>query len=192
MFLLVGLGNPGLGYAYTRHNIGFMFADYVAHCLNFPAFVSKFDSLYCSKTLDCGQKVFIQKPQTFMNLSGKAVSQIGAFFQISTQNVFVIHDDIDLKPFDVKIKFSGSSGGHNGIRSIDNSIGKEYWRIKFGVGRPTSKDQVADYVLSPFYTDELVQMQERIFSVVSGFILDLLFSENKAQVIGKIKGEIKL
>jgi PTH1 family peptidyl-tRNA hydrolase len=127
-----------------------------------------------------------------MNLSGKAVSQMVSFFQISTQNVFVIHDDIDLEPFDVKIKISGSSGGHNGIRSIDNTIGKEYWRIKIGVGRPTSKDKVADYVLSPFYTDELVQMQERIFSVISNFILELLFSENKVQVIGKIRSNIKL
>jgi PTH1 family peptidyl-tRNA hydrolase len=191
MFLLVGLGNPGLGYACTRHNVGFMFAEYISHSLGFSAFASKFDSLYCSKIFDSRFKVFIQKPQTFMNLSGKAVSQLASFFQISTQNIFVIHDDIDLESLDVKIKFSGSSGGHNGIRSIDSVIGKEYWRIKVGVGRPISKDGVADYVLSPFYADELVQIQQRVFVAISNFILDLMFLEDKMSVISKIKNGIK-
>ncbi|MDR0942273.1 MAG: aminoacyl-tRNA hydrolase [Holosporales bacterium] len=185
MFLLVGLGNPGVEYSRARHNIGFMFADYIAREYEFPDFKAKGSYFYSEKIF--GQnKIIIQKPQTFMNLSGKAVEGIVSFFKIQTKNIFVVHDDIDLEPLKIKIKFSGSSGGHNGIRNIDESIGKNYWRIRIGVGRPPLRDQVADYVLSPFRKEELSEIMTRAFRPISEFITELLLEEEKVNTIGKI------
>lgn len=191
MFLIVGLGNPGLNYAYTRHSVGFMLADHLAYALGFPDYKAKFDSLYSERTFENFAKVFIQKPQTYMNLSGGAVSQIVSFFKISTENVFVVHDDLDLKPFEIRIKFAGSNGGHNGLRNIDKAIGTQYWRIRIGIGRPLSREQVPDYVLSPFYKDELTALPQRVFEPVAQNIIELLFEQNKAPVIEKILNAAK-
>lgn len=191
MFLIVGLGNPGLDYAYTRHNAGFMLADHLAYAFGFPDYKSKFDSLYSERLLNKFSKVIIQKPQTFMNLSGKAVSQIVSFYKIPTENIFVIHDDLDLPPLDVKIKFSGSNGGHNGLKDIDKFIGTKYWRIRIGIGRPQSKDQVPQYVLSPFYKDELSDILPKVFAPICKNMESLLFEEEKSGIISKIIQEIK-
>ena len=187
MFLIVGLGNPGLRYAYTRHNVGFMFIDCLAHELGFPDFREKFDSHYAEKTLENREKVWIQKPQTYMNLSGRAVSQIMAFYKISPENVFVIRDDLDIPPLDIRIKFAGSSGGHNGVRDIEKAIGKNFWQIRIGIGRPLEKAQVADYVLSPFYKDELELLPKKVYRPISQNMIELLLNDNKAPVIEKIK-----
>lgn len=186
MFLIVGLGNPGLNYAYTRHSVGFLFVDHFSYALGFPDFRSKFDSLYSEKNFEALSKVIIQKPQTFMNLSGRAVSQLVSFFKIPTENVFVVHDDLDIKPLDIKIKFGGSSGGHNGLKDIDKAIGNNYWRIRIGIGRPLDRAQVPDYVLSPFYKDELSRLLPVVFDPLCRNIVDLLFQENKTEVIEKI------
>lgn len=191
MFLIVGLGNPGLDYAYTRHNVGFMLADHLAYAFGFSDYKSNFDSLYSEKILNKFAKVIIQKPQTYMNLSGKAVSQIVSFYKIPTENIFVIHDDLDLSPLDVKIKFSGSNGGHNGLKDIDKFIGTKYWRIRIGIGRPLSKDQVPQYVLSTFYKDELSDMLPKVFSPICKNMESLLFTEEKTGIISKIIQEIK-
>lgn len=193
MFLIVGLGNPGLSYAYTRHNVGFMFADQLAYSLGFPDYKSKFDSLYSEKVFEQTAKIIIQKPQTFMNLSGRAVSQIVSFYKIPTENVFVLHDDLDLNPLDVKIKFAGSNGGHNGLRDIDKAIGTKYWRIRVGIGRPITKDKVADYVLSPFYKDEISTLLPKVFDPLCQNMLNLIFAESneKQNVISKIIQEVK-
>ena len=191
MFLIVGLGNPGLDYAYTRHNVGFMLADHLVYALGFPDYKSKFNSLYSEKLLDRSAKVIIQKPQTYMNLSGKAVSQIVSFYKIPTENIFVVHDDLDLVPLDVKIKFAGSNGGHNGLRDIDRHIGNKYWRIRIGIGRPLEKGQVANYVLSTFYKDEITEMLPKVFSPICQSISELLFAEDKSQIISRIIQEIK-
>jgi PTH1 family peptidyl-tRNA hydrolase len=198
MFIIVGLGNPGAEYLFTRHNIGFMFLDYSAGTLNFSGFKSKFESLYSDRTIDLNcligsptkgqapqgtsptaianhpsERIILQKPQTFMNLSGRAVGQLVSFYKIDTKNVIVVHDDIDLEPLDVRIKFGGSNGGHNGLRSIDGTIGKEYWRIRIGVGRPPLKEQVADYVLSSFSKDELKSLPS-LFESILGKLPELL------------------
>ena len=190
MFLIVGLGNPGLNYAYTRHNVGFMFADYLAYELGFSDFHEKFDSQYTEKPFEGNAKIFIQKPQTYMNNSGRAVSQIASFYKIETNNIFVIQDDLDLKPLQVRIKFGGSNGGHNGLRDIEKAIGKNYWHIKIGIGRPLEKSQVADYVLSAFYKDELTALQSRVFEPICRHIIELFFSKEKSAVINKIMQEI--
>ena len=190
MFLIVGLGNPGLAYAYTRHNVGFLFIDHLAYGLGFPDFRQKFDSLYSEKHLE-NERVLLQKPQTFMNLSGRAVSKLVSFYKIPTENVFVVHDDIDIAPLKVKIKFAGSSGGHNGIKDIDKAIGNQYWRIRIGVGRPQIKSQVADYVLSSFYEDEIENILPKVFSIIIKNVPELLFSKDKQNAISSILSEIR-
>jgi PTH1 family peptidyl-tRNA hydrolase len=166
MFLIVGLGNPGAEYLYTRHNAGFIFVDYFSESEKFPAFRGRFDSL-CSENILFGNKVILQKPQTFMNLSGRAVGQIVSFYKISPEKIIVFHDDIELQPFDVRIKFGGGHGGHNGLKSIDSTIGKDYWRVRLGVGRPSIKEQVVDYVLSRFPKTELEKFVFDIFPETS-------------------------
>ncbi|MDR1609731.1 MAG: aminoacyl-tRNA hydrolase [Holosporales bacterium] len=191
MFLVVGLGNPGLAYLYTRHNVGFMFADCLVRELGSPDFKAKGCALRSEKAID-GVKVIILKPQTFMNLSGRAVAEVVSFYKIQTSDVFVIHDDIDLSPCEVRIKFAGGHGGHNGLRDIDRCIGKNYWRIRIGVGRPPAKDLVADYVLSPFYNDELTRIVQTIH-IIAGRFTELLLANDKAPIINDIMkaGEAK-
>ncbi len=190
MFLIVGLGNPGLDYAYTRHNVGFMFIDYLAYELGFLDFRSRFSSLYTEKLFECNAKVVLQKPQTYMNNSGNAVSQLVAFYKIEPQNIFVIHDDLDMRPMQLRIKFGGSAGGHNGLRDIEKVIGKDYWHIKVGIGRPIEREQVANYVLSPFYKDELTILESKVFEVLGRHIVELLFAENRTVPINKIMQEV--
>jgi PTH1 family peptidyl-tRNA hydrolase len=162
-----------------------MFADCLAWELGASDFKTKRSSLCAEKTVD-GVKVIILKPQTFMNLSGKAVLEVMSFFKVNSSDVVVVHDDIDLNPLEVKIKFAGGNGGHNGLRDIDRLIGKNYWRIRIGVGRPLLKDKVADYVLSPFYKDELEKMA-LLLRIITGYIVELLLAEgDKAHVINRI------
>ncbi len=189
MILIVGLGNPGLQYAHTRHNVGFLCADVIAYHLGFPEFRSKFSSLISERSLD-NEKIVIQKPQTFMNLSGNAVKEIVSFYKIPSDSVFVIHDDIDLRPSEVRVKFAGSSGGHNGLRNIDSAIGKDYWRIRIGIGRPMEKIAVADYVLSKFFNDELQNLQH-LFFAISQNITNIIFAQEKEKPIQQLLSDIK-
>jgi PTH1 family peptidyl-tRNA hydrolase len=190
MFLVVGLGNPGLEYAYTRHNVGFLFVDHFAHYLGFPGFKSKFDSLYSEKTVD-GEKIIIQKPQTYMNLSGQAVYQISSYYKIPPENIFVIHDDIDIPPNNIKIKFGKGNGGHNGLRNIDQAIGNKYWRIRIGIGRPPLKEDVTNYVISKFYSEELRNIIPNVFEQLAKRLQELILDKDKDKIITKIMEEIK-
>jgi PTH1 family peptidyl-tRNA hydrolase len=168
-----------------------MFADCLVRELGSPDFKAKGCALRSEKAID-GVKVIILKPQTFMNLSGRAVAEVVSFYKIQTSDVFVIHDDIDLSPCEVRIKFAGGHGGHNGLRDIDRCIGKNYWRIRIGVGRPPAKDLVADYVLSPFYNDELTRIVQTIH-IIAGRFTELLLANDKAPIINDIMkaGEAK-
>jgi PTH1 family peptidyl-tRNA hydrolase len=168
---MIGLGNPGDEYRYTRHNAGFLFIDYFAETEKFPVFRTKFDSLYVERVIS-GEKVILQKPQTFMNLSGRAVGQIVSFYKLPPEHIIVFHDDIDLQPFDVKVKFGGGHGGHNGLKSIDGTIGRDYWRVRIGIGRPILKEQVADYVLSRFSKIEFGKFESEIFSQIASLVLN--------------------
>ena len=190
MFLIVGLGNPGLSYAYTRHSVGFMLVDYIAYEVGFSEFQEDFSSLYAEKKFEGNAKVLLQKPQTYMNNSGRAVSQIASYYKIEPQNIFVIHDDLDIRPLQIRVKFGGSSGGHNGLRDIEKVIGREYWHIKIGIGRPMDKAEVANYVLSPFYKDELESLMPRVFEPICTNIIDLVLSKNKSDIINKIMQEL--
>lgn len=151
MFLVVGLGNPGAEYAATRHNVGFMAADVLHRRYNFSPFRSKFNGLIAEGQIE-GEKVYLLKPQTYMNLSGNSVVQAANFYKILPENIVVIHDDMDLPTDKIKAKLGGGSGGHNGIKSIDSQITPNYNRIRIGVGHPVSKNEenVVNHVLSGF------------------------------------------
>ena len=152
--LVVGLGNPGAEYAKTRHNAGWIAVDALASETLAPADTDwkKEKDFSVAKTDDV---IFI-KPSTFMNLSGVAVSAAMTKYKIPLENVIVIHDDIDLKVGDLRIKTGGGNAGHNGLKSIDAAVGCEYRRARIGVGRPENKEfEIADWVVSRFSDAEL-------------------------------------
>ena len=148
--LLVGLGNPGPKYATTRHNVGFMVVDKLIDTLH----ANKLPSSSFEGDLYKAQSNYLLKPLTFMNLSGESVVKVADYFKIPTEDVIVIHDDLDLPFGALRFKRGGGHGGHNGLKSIDAHTGKEYIRIRIGIGKPEHKGEVASYVLSPFTQEE--------------------------------------
>ncbi|MBL0318886.1 MAG: aminoacyl-tRNA hydrolase [Alphaproteobacteria bacterium] len=151
--LIVGLGNPGKQYESTRHNVGFMVMDRVASEYGFPAFKEKFQGLF-SEGMVAGQKVYLLKPLTFMNLSGQSVRSCCQFFRIPTEKLVVVHDDLDLTCGKIRVKNGGGNGGHNGLKSIDSCLDVNYTRIRFGIDHPGHAQDVAHYVLSSFSKEE--------------------------------------
>ncbi|WP_120498840.1 aminoacyl-tRNA hydrolase [Kiloniella sp. EL199] len=149
MLLFVGLGNPGQKYENNRHNIGFMAVDDIAHRHNFSPWRSRFQGKTSEGRIG-SEKVLALKPETYMNESGRAVGEAIRFFKIDPEDVFVFYDELDLAPGKLRIKKSGGSGGHNGIKSIDAHIGKEYWRLRMGIGHPGHKERVTGHVLGDF------------------------------------------
>ena len=163
--LIVGLGNPGNEYKNTRHNVGFMAVDSMTPT---DATWKKEKNALTSRVEIDGLNVILVKPQTFMNNSGDAVGPLMAFYKIPLENVIVIHDDMDLKIGTLREKVGGGSAGHNGIKSIDNAIGKEYRRIRIGIGHPRdfeSPIDPVDWVLGKFDSNQLKQIQSAIKSI---------------------------
>ncbi len=150
-WLIVGLGNPGREYEKTRHNAGFRAVDLLADSLGCRIDKLKFQGLYCQTNYN-GKKLFLLKPQTFMNLSGRSVLQLSAYFSIPPQRIIVMFDDISLAPGRLRIRADGSAGGHNGIKSIIQEVGsQDFPRVKIGVGGKAHPEQdLADHVLSSF------------------------------------------
>ena len=174
MFLICGLGNPGVNYKNTRHNIGFHLVDNIISHLNLDKIKEdKIKELYSGVINN--QKLFVLKPLTFMNLSGKAVSEIISFYKIKLDNTFVIHDELDLELSKVKIKQGGGNGGHNGLESIDQFVGKNYFRIRIGIGHPGNKDLVSSYVLNKFLKEEEEIISKKIYKMVNN--IGLIFSD---------------
>lgn len=180
MFLVVGLGNPGAEYAATRHNVGFMAADEIHRRYNFLPFKNKFDGLIAEGAIE-GEKVYLLKPQTFMNLSGNSVVKAAHFYKILPQNIVVIHDDMDLPTDKIKAKIGGGAGGHNGIKSIDAAISPNYNRIRIGVGHPANKDEdsVVNHVLSGFSKADKENVERNIEIVVD--LLPVLLKKGVAE-----------
>ena len=154
-WLIVGLGNPGREYEKTRHNCGFRAVDLLAENLGCKIDKLKFQGLYAQANYN-GTKVFLLKPQTYMNLSGRSVLQLSAYFNIPPQRIIVMFDDISLEPGRLRIRPNGSAGGHNGIKSIIQEVGsQEFPRVKIGVGaKPNPNYDLADWVLSTFSANE--------------------------------------
>ena len=162
MFLIVGLGNPGAEYANTRHNVGFMAADFLHDKFSFSPFKVKFDGMIAEGKIG-GEKVYLLKPQTYMNLSGNAVVKAAHFYKILPENIVVMHDDMDLPCGRLKAKLGGGSGGHNGIKSIDAAVSPNYNRIRIGVGHPAgSGNDVVNYVLGEFSKADKVLVEGNI------------------------------
>tara|TARA_B110000240_G_scaffold511_1_gene522 strand:- start:533 stop:1120 length:588 start_codon:yes stop_codon:yes gene_type:complete len=155
MLVLVGLGNPEAKYKLNRHNVGFMTIDSIVANYKLSPYKTKFQSQIITKKINDTPIIF-SKPQTFMNLSGKSIGNILNFYKLKCENVIVIHDDLDLNLGTVKTKIGGSSGGHNGLKSLDSIIGKNYRRLRIGIGHPGDKTLVNNYVLGDFSKSENV------------------------------------
>lgn len=151
MKLLVGLGNPGRKYESNRHNVGFQAADAICDRNGFPPWRAKFQGAFSDGRIG-GSRAALLKPETFMNRSGQSVGEAARFFKLDPGDVIVIHDEIDLDPGRLKAKVGGGSGGHNGLKSIEQHIGAGFCRVRVGVGHPGRKDLVTAYVLKDFST----------------------------------------
>jgi len=159
MLLLVGLGNPNPDNSNNRHNVGFSVIDAINQKFKLSKQKPKFKGLLTTGKID-EQKVFAIKPLTFMNNSGVCIKELIEYFKIEVKNVFVFHDDMDIDLGKIKVKFGGSNAGHNGIESIDKNIGKNYSRIRVGIGRPKKNSTGADHVLDNFSNEEKVNVEE--------------------------------
>lgn len=149
MHIIAGLGNPGAKYANNRHNAGFMAADAIFRRHSFSPWRNKFRAEIAEGTIS-GHKVLLMKPQTFMNLSGEAVGEAMRFYKLTPADITVLYDELDLAPGKLRVKRGGGSGGHNGIKSMDAHCGKDYRRLRIGIGHPGDKDRVHAHVLGDF------------------------------------------
>lgn len=162
MKLIIGLGNPGKQYEYTRHNIGFEIIDALADKWNAPLTNSKFNGMYATVHRPEG-KVILLKPLTYMNLSGECVRPLMDYFDIDIEDIIVIYDDLDLETGKLRLRQKGSAGGHNGIKSLIQHLGtQQFDRIRVGVSRPPAGMKVADYVLSKFSKEDAPIVQQAI------------------------------
>lgn len=160
--LFIGLGNPGTRFDGSRHNIGFEVVDKLSESLNIPMQQTKFKGIYGSGIVD-GEKVYLLKPLTYMNLSGECVGPFMDYFQISTEDMLVVYDDLDTLPGKLRLRTKGSAGGHNGIKSLISHLGtQEFKRIRFGIGRPTNQQPVPDFVLNRFSKEEQMEVADGI------------------------------
>ena len=180
MLLFSGLGNPGQKFKHNRHNIGFILIDEISNKCEFK---KKFKGLFGENQI--GQiKSYFLKPMTFMNLSGESLLEIKQFFKLKNENIFIIHDDLDLEIGKVKVKNGGSNAGHNGLESISSKIGNDYNRLRIGIGHPGQKDLVDKYVLSNFKSDEYDLILKTITSVKNNInlLIDKKFDEFSSKV----------
>ena len=170
MLLLVGLGNPSPDNEHNRHNIGFKAIDAINQKYTLSKQKPKFKGLLTTGNIG-NKKIYAIKPLTFMNNSGQAIRELIEYFKIDSKDVFVFHDDLDIELGKIKAKFAGSSAGHNGIESIDKFIGKDYSRIRIGIGRPDSKEEVTDHVLKNFNEEEKEKMIQTLNEITSSLLI---------------------
>lgn len=160
MYLIVGLGNPEEDYSKTRHNMGFNTVNKIALKYGIEMNKKKFDSLYGEGTIE-NQKVILLKPQTYMNLSGKAIIQVVNFYKIPLENICVIYDDMDIEPGIIKIRKKGGAGSHNGMKSVvDELNSEEFARVRIGIGMPKFKDDSINYVIGAIPEEEVKILDE--------------------------------
>ena len=173
MLLLVGLGNPTPDSENNRHNIGFKMIDAINFKFGLSKQKPKFKGLLTTGNIN-ENKIYAIKPLTFMNNSGICIRELIEYFKIDAEDVFVFHDDLDIEFGKIKSKFGGSSAGHNGIESIDKFIGKDYSRIRIGIGKPKIKSDVSDHVLKDFDEDELLELEKITNNIINsmGILID--------------------
>ena len=165
MILLVGLGNPTPNSNNNRHNIGFKIIDAINQKFGLTKQKPKFKGLLTTGNIS-NKKVYAIKPLTFMNNSGICIRELIEYFKIDAEDVIVFHDDLDIDFSKIKAKFGGSSAGHNGIESIDKFIGKEYSRVRVGIGKPEKKIEVSDFVLTNFTDEEKLELDKVINNII--------------------------
>lgn len=165
--LIVGLGNPGPKYDQTRHNAGFWFVERIAEKYNGRFLAEAKFSGEVAQVQIAGQKIWLLKPGTFMNRSGQSVSQFSRFYKLSDPQILIAHDELDLDPGVVKLKKGGGHGGHNGLRDVIAHLGKDFWRLRLGIGHPGHKDQVVDFVLNRPSREEEDRIAESIDKAVA-------------------------
>lgn len=183
-YLIVGLGNPGKKYEFTKHNAGFMCLDMFAQDNSLKINKLKFKSLMTDCVIE-GKKCILLKPQTFMNLSGEAVRDCAEFYKIPPENIIVIFDDVSLDTGKIRIRRKGSAGGHNGIKNIIYHLNSDNFpRVKIGVGqKPDENWDLADWVLKPFTKDELLLMRDAAKNVED--IINLMVSDQTEEAMSK-------
>ena len=172
MLLFVGLGNPTPNSENNRHNVGFKIIDAINKRFGLTKQKPKFKGLLTTGNID-GEKIYAIKPLTFMNNSGICIRELLEYFKFDAKDVIVFHDDLDVELGKIKAKFGGSSAGHNGVASIDKFIGKDYSRVRIGIGKPKTPIEISDYVLQNFDEDELISI-DRISENITGSISDLI------------------
>ncbi len=161
--LFVGLGNPGPEYEATRHNAGFWWVDALARQLKVSLNMDKGFHGYVARANLHGHNVWLLQPQTFMNLSGKSVAALARFFKIASQEILVVHDELDIAPGQAKLKLGGSHAGHNGLRDIHAQLGTDqYWRLRIGIGHPGTKAEVVNWVLKKPSLDDRIAIEQTI------------------------------
>ena len=168
MQIWVGLGNPGAQYALHRHNVGFMAADIIADAHGFSPWSKKFRSLVSEGRIG-RHRVLLLKPQTFMNDSGDAVQQALNFYKLDEEALTVFHDELDLLPFKVKVRVGGGLAGHNGLRSINSSLGPDFRRVRIGIGHPGpgQKEKVTPHVLGNYAKSEMERLSDMLGAIAS-------------------------
>jgi PTH1 family peptidyl-tRNA hydrolase len=164
MYLLVGLGNPGSEYENNRHNIGFMALDEIVRRHSFGGWRRRFHGSVSEGQIG-GRRAIALKPDTFMNRSGQAVAAATRYYRLEVEDIIVLHDDLDLEPGKIRVKQGGGSAGHNGLRSIDTHVGKNYRRVRFGIGHPGERDQVENYVLKDVPKAESEMLENNIMAI---------------------------
>ena len=166
MQIWAGLGNPGDKYALHRHNVGFMAVDVIAAVHGFGSWQKKFRSLVSEGRIG-RHKILLLKPQTYMNVSGDAVQQALKFYKLDLAALTAFHDELDLAPMKVKVKVGGGTAGHNGLRSIDASLGPEFRRVRIGIGHPGHKDRVTSYVLGNYAKSEMEPLTDLLAAIAA-------------------------
>ena len=182
--LFVGLGNPGPEYEATRHNAGFWWLDALSSELKAPLGLDKSYHGQVARTAVNGQNVWLLKPLTFMNLSGKSVAALARFFKISPAEILVAHDELDIPPGQTKLKFGGSHAGHNGLRDIHAQLGTgDYWRLRIGIGHPGVKAEVINWVLKKPSAEHRIAIEDCIARCIKA-VPELLAGEmDKAMML---------
>ncbi|MBC7314468.1 MAG: aminoacyl-tRNA hydrolase [Rhizobium sp.] len=183
MIIIAGLGNPGAQYRDNRHNIGFMAVDAIHRRHSFSPWAKKFKAEIADGEI-AGEKVLLMKPQTFMNLSGESVGEAMRFYKLGPGDIIAVHDELDLLPGKVRIKVGGGHGGHNGLKSLDAHCGKDYRRLRLGIGHPGDKDRVHGHVLGDFAKIDRIWLEPLLDAIADN--ADLLVKGDDGKLMNKL------
>jgi PTH1 family peptidyl-tRNA hydrolase len=186
VFIIAGLGNPGRQYQDNRHNIGFMAVDAIARAHSFGPWSKKFRSEISEGSIGA-EKALLIKPQTFMNLSGEAVGEAMRFYKLTPADIIVLHDELDLPAGKVRVKVGGGHGGHNGLKSMDAHCGRDYKRIRLGIGHPGDKERVHGHVLGDFHKVDREWLDPLLDDL--GRHADLMLTGDGSQFMNKLAGQ---